>query len=87
MVNGFYFLKTHDNGQIQQTISNTIVKEKHSQYNNINPMQLWHLRLGYINENRIAKLDRHGLINNLGSESGLTCESYILGKMTKFLFV
>ena len=56
-------------------------------FSNINTMQLWHLRLGHISETRLTKLAQHGFIFDLGSETELTFESYILGKMTKSPFV
>lgn len=49
----------------------------------LNSKQLWHLKLGYATKARISKLEKARLIGSLGEEHDLTCESYILGNMTK----
>ena len=54
---------------------------------NLNPKVLGHYRLGHIGDDRISKLERDGLLGSLGSKPYPTCESYILGKMTKWPFV
>ena len=53
---------------------------------NLNSIDLWHYRLGHINEKRISKLHQVGLLNSFDFESYDTCESCLLGKMTKDLF-
>lgn len=54
--------------------------------NEISPKLLWHHRLGHIRDKRIIMLEANGLLNPLGSEPYLTCESCLLGKMTKSPF-
>ena len=44
---------------------------------------LWHLRLGHINLNRIERLVKRGLLNELEGNSLPPCESCLEGKMTK----
>ena len=51
--------------------------------NDLNSTYLWHCRLGHINEKRISKLHQVGLLNSFDFESYDTCESCLLGKMTK----
>jgi len=48
---------------------------------------MWYLRLGHIIENKITKLVEHGIIDALGSKLELTCESCILKKMIKSIFM
>ena len=47
---------------------------------------LWHCRLGHINKNRINRLTQEGILEVSDCESLLTCESCLLGKMTKSSF-
>ena len=51
--------------------------------NDLNSTNLWHCCLGHINEKRISKLHQVGLLNSFDFESYDTCESCLLGKMTK----
>jgi hypothetical protein len=51
-----------------------------------NPTYLWHCRLGHINEKRIQKLHKDGLLEHFDYESYDVCESCLLGKMTKTPF-
>ena len=51
-----------------------------------NQTQLWHLRLGHINLNRIQRLVKFGILPSLILEDLPFCESCIEGKMTKRLF-
>ena len=48
-----------------------------------NPTRLWHMRLGHINLNRINRLVKDGILDNLVHEPMLVCESCIESKMTK----
>ena len=48
-----------------------------------NPTRLWHKRLGHINLNRINRLVKDGILDNLVLEPIPVCESCIEGKMTK----
>jgi len=54
--------------------------------NSLNPLYLWHCRLGHINENRMNKLHKSGNLGSFDYESYDTCESCLLGKMTKTPF-
>ena len=54
--------------------------------NDLNPTYFWHCRLSQVNEKRILKLHQDGLIHSFGLESFETCESCLLGKMTKAPF-
>ena len=53
---------------------------------NVEDSYLWHCRLGHINKNRISRLVREGILNDIDCESIKTCESCLLGKMTKSPF-
>jgi hypothetical protein len=54
--------------------------------NDLNPTFIWHCRLCHINEKRIERLYKDGLLNSFDFESFDTCESCLLGKMTKTPF-
>ena len=62
--------------------SNNITTKKFKS-NDLNSTYLWHCRFGHINEKRISKLHKVGLLNSFDFESYDTCESCLLGKMTK----
>ena len=47
---------------------------------------MWHCRLGNINENRIKSLKEAGLLGQFEMDSLDTCDSCLLGKLTKALF-
>ena len=47
---------------------------------------IWHCRLGHINENRIKRLKEAGLLGQFEMNSLDTCDSCLLGKMTKAPF-
>ncbi|WVZ94596.1 hypothetical protein U9M48_040469 [Paspalum notatum var. saurae] len=59
---------------------------KKTKLNDLKPSFLWHCRLGHINEKRIMKLHKDGLLDSFDFESYDTCESCLLGKMTKAPF-
>ena len=48
-----------------------------------NPTIIWHMTLGHINLNRINRLVKDGILDNLVLEPMHVYESYIEGKMTK----
>jgi hypothetical protein len=52
----------------------------------LNPTFIWHCRLGHINEKHIERLHKDDLLNSFDFESFDTCESCLLGKMTKAPF-
>ena len=47
---------------------------------------LWHYRLGHINKNRMNRLAQKGILDKNDYKSLTTCESCVLGKMTKSPF-
>ena len=59
------------------------IDAKRFKSNDLNPTYFWHCRLGHANEKRILKLYQDGIIHSFGLESFETCESCLLGKMTK----
>ena len=76
--NGLYIL------DLQVPIYNVITKK--AKINDLNPTFLWHCRLGHINEKRMLKLHKDGLLSSFDFESYDTCESCLLGKMIKAPF-
>ena len=54
--------------------------------NNLNESLLWHSHLGHINETRLNKLYKDGYFKPFTYEPYGTCESCLLGKMTKLPF-
>ena len=53
---------------------------------NLNNTLLWHCRLGHISETRISKLYKENILDPYDYESLGTCESCLMGKMTKTPF-
>ena len=47
---------------------------------------LWHCRLGHVNKKRIAQLQKDGVLESFDLRDDDTCESCLLGKMTKSPF-
>jgi len=78
MINGLYTL------DLDMPIYN--IDAKRMKHNELNPTYLWHCRLGHINENRISKLHKDGILDSFDFESYETCQSYLLGKMRKTPF-
>jgi len=77
--NGLYVCDVeHDLLQIEQTNKRKRDDE--------NLTYLWHCRLGHISENRLRTLHKEGLLDPFDFESYPTCESCLLGKMTKSPF-
>jgi hypothetical protein len=79
LVNGLYVLDLED-----ESVCN--INAKRPRPNDLNPTFIWHCRLGHINEKHIEQLHKDGLLSSFDFESFETCESYLLGKMTKALF-
>src|SRR6266542_2499188 len=79
LMNGLYILNLRD-----PMIYNS--NAKRHKLNDLNPAYLWHCRLGHINEKRVEKLHKDGLLDSFDFESFDTCESCLLGKMTKSPF-
>ena len=78
LINGLYVLN------LDMPIYN--INTKRVKSNDSNPTYLWHCRLGHINENRISKLHKDGILDSFDFESYETCESCLMGKMTKAPF-
>ena len=79
LVNGLYVL----NLEVEPVYN---IDAKRLRPNDLNPTYIWHCRLGHINEKRVEKLHRDGLLDSFDFESFDTCESCLLGKMTKAPF-
>jgi hypothetical protein len=79
LVNGLYVLDLED-----KSVYN--INDKWARLNDLNPTFIWHCRLGHINEKRIERPHKDGLLSSFDFESFDTCESCLLGKMTKASF-
>jgi len=62
------------------------VSAKRPQLNELSPTYMWHCHLGYISENHMKRLNDDELLTLFDFESYKTCESCLLGKMTKAPF-
>ena len=71
---------------LSQPVNVVHTSGKHPRMDNMSKVYLWHCRLGHINKNRINKLAQEGILEIDDYESLPTCESYLLGKMTKSPF-
>ena len=63
----------------------TIHDNKRHKKDNMKSYYLWHCRLGHVSERCMTKLHKEGL-GSFDYQSYDTCESCLLGKMTKFPF-
>jgi hypothetical protein len=79
LVNGLYVLDLED-----KFVCNINVKR--ARLNDLNPIFIWHCRLGHINEMRIERLHKDGLLSSFDFESFHMCRSFLLGKMIKAPF-
>jgi hypothetical protein len=79
LVNGLHALYLED-----KSICNT--NTKRTRLDDLNPTFIWHCCLGHINEKRIERLHKDGLLSSFDFESFDTCESCLLRKMTKSPF-
>ena len=59
---------------------------KHPRLDSVSDIYLWHYRLGHINKNKINRLTQEEIFEVSDCESLPTCESCLLGKMTKSPF-
>ena len=78
LANGLYILNQ------STTIYN--INENRVKPNDKNPTYLWHCRLGQINEKKDSRTPKDGLLDSFDLKSFETCESGLLGKMTKAPF-
>ena len=82
-------IHTNENGLLDLDRSDTHIHNidaKRCKVDNDSATYLWHCRLGHIGVKRMKKLHKDGLLESLGYESFDTCESCLLGKMTKTPF-
>jgi hypothetical protein len=79
MVNGLYILDLED-----KFVCN--INTKRAQLNDLNSTFIWNCHLGHINDKRVERLHKDGFLSSFDFESFDTCESYLLGKMTKAPF-
>ena len=54
--------------------------------NSMDRASMWHCRLGHVNKKRIAQLQKNGVLESFDLRKDDTCESCLLGKMTKSPF-
>lgn len=78
MNNGLYVL------DLVMTIYN--INTKRMKPNELNPIYLWHYRLGHVNEKHVSKLHKEGLLDSFDYELYETCKCCLLGKVTKSPF-
>ena len=64
----------------------TVHDNKRHKKDNLKSSYLWHCLLGHISERRMTKSYKEGSLGSFDYESDDTCESCLLGKMTKFSF-
>lgn len=79
VVNGLFILNFND-----APVYN--INAKRLRLNDMNSTFIWHGRLGHISEKCMKKLHDDGLLNSFDLGSFETCESCLLGKMTKAPF-
>jgi hypothetical protein len=79
LVNGLYVLDLEN-----KYVCNINVKR--ARLNDLNPTFIWHCRLRNINEKRIERFHKDGLLCSFYFESFDTCGSCLLGKLTKAHF-
>ena len=70
-----------------QTINVIYISNKYPRMNNVTDAYFWYCKLGHINKNRINRLAKEKILNINDYESLLTCESYLIEKMTKSPFI
>ena len=81
--NNLYMLKSRETKAILNTEMFTTAETQNKRQKISPNTYLWHLRLGYINLNRIGRLVKRGLLNELEDNSFPPCESCLEVKMTK----
>jgi hypothetical protein len=79
LVNELYVLDLED-----KSVCN--INTKMARLNDLNRTFIWDCCLGHINEKRIKRLHKDGLLNSFDFKSFDTCESCLLEKMTKAPF-
>ena len=79
LTNGLYIL------DLENPVFN--INTKQPKIDDLRNSYLWHCRLGHINDKPINKLYKNGYLGSFDYESFDTCESCLLGKMTKTPFI
>ena len=85
----FYAGGTLSNGIYILDMSNPILNindNKRQKGDNLKSSYSWHCHLGHISERHMTKLHKCGSLGSFDYESFDTCESCLLGKMTKLPF-
>ena len=85
----FYGHTPNVNGLMNLDRSDTHIHNidaKRWKVDNDHAIYLWHCRLGHIGVKRMKKLHADGLLESLYYESFYTCETCLMGKMTKTPF-
>ena len=59
---------------------------KYLRINNVSDSYLWYYRLGHVKKNRIDRIIKEDILEINDCKSLSTCESCLLGKMTKSPF-
>ena len=62
------------------------IDAKRVKTNEVNPTYLWHCRLGHVNQKRISRLHKDGILGSFNFESFDICEPCLRGNMTKSPF-
>ena len=81
--NNLYMLKPSKTKAILNTEMFKIAKTQNKRQKIFPNTNLWHLRLGHINLNRIGRLVKRGLLNELEDNFLPPCQFCLEGKMTK----
>jgi transposase InsO family protein len=80
LMNGLYVLDTNEH------VLSVERDKKKRKFSHESTTLMWHCRLGHINEKRIKRLQNVGLLDQFVFEPIDTCESCLMGKMTKAPF-
>ena len=80
-IDGLYHLHIDASVNINEQTMNAIGSKRLR--DRINQKYLWYFRLGHIEENKLNKLEKDGLLKLLTFESYLVCESCLQEKMAK----
>ena len=78
MENNLYFVQPKMYSLLDTEIGDKRFKTSHD-----SEAYLWHLRLGHINQERITRIVKDGLLGSLNEVQLPQCESCLEGKMTK----
>ena len=85
LIDDLYHLHMDVSANINEQMMNAIGSKRPR--DRISQKYLWHLRLGYIGEDKLNKLKKDGLLRPLTFESSLICESHFQEKMAKLPFM